>query len=268
MDKRKIALAKLLAPSRLKIERAKKHVNDLDDEIERFLALQPFNLIERVEKKPHRIVTIVREDIPIPPNLSLITGDAIHNLKSAFDMLAWTMVGDQAPTPETVLFPFAKTRGRLDGSIANRQMNLAGKDVVAAIKALEPHGGGNDLIYALHTLDITDKHRFIIPVGQVPEIPAEMFGDLMGIEAIGPGGIRPVLAKGVPIIAQAIVGSRAFRRSVKRPEKKHKVQPPFKICFGPEQPFHGQPIVEQLHLMVSAAEAGLTAVGEAFINSH
>jgi len=46
-------------------------------------------------------------------------------------------------------------------------MNLAGRLVEDALRALRPYRGGNDGLCALHELDLIDKHRLIIPVIEV-----------------------------------------------------------------------------------------------------
>lgn len=268
MGAKKFALAELLAPSRLKIERAKHHINELDVEVKSFLARKPFRLMARVEKNPPRKVFFIKDDIPIPPAISLITGDAIHNLKSALDMLAWAMVGDQAINPKRVLFPFADTREGLVGSIANRQIHLAGEDVVTAIKELEPHGGGNELLYGIQVLDTTDKHHIIIPVGQIPEISGKFLGELLGIKIEGSGCILPIIPMGEPIVVSNYTGNRARLRSIRTSESEHHTQPPFRVCFAPDQPFSGFPIVEQLYLVVQQVEIAVTKIGEKFISSH
>lgn len=268
MNKNRISLDELLTPARLKIERAKHHINDLDVEIKTFLARNPFVLMTRVEKKPARKIAFIKNKIPIPPAISLITGDAVHNLKSALDMLAWAMVGDKAKNPTRVLFPFADTREGLVGSIGNREMHLAGEDVVAVVKKFEPHGGGNELLYGIQILDTADKHHFIIPVGQVPEFSSKMFGDLLGVGMAGSGCIQSYVPVGEPIAVQNYIGSRSQLRRIRATENEHHAQPTFRICFAPDQPFSGRPIVEQLYLVVREVEVAVKEIGLAYVNSH
>jgi hypothetical protein len=78
----------------LKIERAKEHIRDLDAAIGDFLRDEPY----RLGAKPHPVAEIkhttlyVAEVKPITSRLSLLIGDAIHNLRSALDHLAWQLV--------------------------------------------------------------------------------------------------------------------------------------------------------------------------------
>lgn len=256
----------LVRPSRLKIERAKKHINDLNAEIERYIAKSPFELWSRFKKKPSEREIFVKQNERIPDEIPLILGDAIHNLKSALDILAWRMVGDKAPNPKRVLFPFADTEEGLKGSIGNRQTALAGEQVVRAIKELKPYKGGNQHLYGVQTLDTSDKHHFIITTAQVAQITADEFG-LLGVPGIvGPGILSFNVPTGDVLIRQPIGGTRSERRSFRPFEKKEDFQPPFKICFGPEQGFDGQPVAPTLILMVETVTDAVEKIGKAFFD--
>src|SRR5579864_4992836 len=91
---------------RLKIERAKEHIRDLDAAIKRFVQEQPYTL----GAKPHRIPEIehttlyVAEVKPIPDCISLIVGDAIHNLRSALDHLMWQLVEAAGGSPDRNIY--------------------------------------------------------------------------------------------------------------------------------------------------------------------
>lgn len=254
----------LVRPSHLKIERARKHISDLKKIIEDFLSAKPFELWSRYKKKPNERLIFVKQTKPIPHEVSLVLGDAIHNLKSALDILAFGMVGDTAPSPTRVLFPFASSAEGLQGSISNRQMGLAGEKVVAAIKELKPYMGGDNRLYGVQTLDTQDKHHFIITVGQVTRMSADELR-LMGIEQLAGSGVLVFnVPIGSPLLVQPIGGRREERRRFKPFEHKEAFQPSFEICFGPEQGFDGQPVIPTLLLMVETVENAVMKVSSAF----
>ncbi len=232
---RKSSHETLAQPSRLKIERAKKHVNDLNLLTNNFLSTAPFELWSRFKKKPYQRQVFVKQKEPIPDEISLILGDAVHNLKSALDILAFGMAGDKAPEPKRVLFPFSEKPDGLQGSIGNRQIALAGEKVVAAIKELQPYAGGDKYLYGIQTLDTRDKHHFIITTGQVAEVSGDLLGALTGMRISGPGILRANIPTGETILQIALDGTRQQRRAFKPFERKEAFQPPFKICFAPEQ---------------------------------
>lgn len=112
---------------KLKIERAYKHIGDLDAAIRQFAESEPY----AIGAKPHPIAEIqhtalyvARADV-VPDSIALITGDAIHNVRSALDHLAWQLVeaGGGVPNRATI-FPINETpegyaaalkRGRIQG---------------------------------------------------------------------------------------------------------------------------------------------------------
>ncbi|WFS02182.1 hypothetical protein [Rhizobium tumorigenes] len=256
----------LVNPSRLKIERAKKHVADLQSCCQTFLQKQPFELWSRVRRGQYKREIFVKQQEVIPDDIALILGDVVHNLKSALDILAWRMVGDKAPNPKRVLFPFAETEDGLKGSIGNRQTALAGEKVVKTIKALKPYLGGDEYLYGIQALDTSDKHHFIITTAQVSPIVANDFR-LLGVENfVGEGIVIFNLPTGQTLISQPIAGNRAARRSLKPFEMKEDHQPTFKICFGPKQGFDVQPVIETSLSMIKSVENAVQTIGLAYCN--
>src|SRR5918995_3001656 len=83
-----------LAGVRLKIERARKHIRDLETETSAYLNSSPHPYQLRAEDDPATgdEVYRVRVLFPIPESIPLIVGDAVHNLRSALDHLAWQLV--------------------------------------------------------------------------------------------------------------------------------------------------------------------------------
>jgi hypothetical protein len=77
--------------SRLKIDRAKKHIS----EVEQIITALPDNAVATVEINPNGGNEVLKHDIrdrnKIINNIALVLGDAIHNLHSALDH-AWMSV--------------------------------------------------------------------------------------------------------------------------------------------------------------------------------
>jgi hypothetical protein len=193
-----------------------------------------------------------------------VIGDAVHNLNSALDLLAFGMVGDQAPTPDRVLFPFAKSANGLCGTITNRQIQLAGKDVVDAIKELKPYPGGNDMLYNVHALDVRDKHHIILTVAGVSIFNASEINRLLGTELFkGPITINILDQDGRPIITQPLEASRAVRRAMPYIKQQAEVSPAFSISFGKGEPISGL-VVANLRLMTESVEAAIEKIASAY----
>src|SRR3954447_22792037 len=93
---------------KLKLERAKRHVHELDVALSAYVARNPCVLIGEGDPKGGgwRVRVSVRE--PPPEEAAVIIGDIIHNLRSALDLLVndlAALAGDHSGRPR---FPFWK----------------------------------------------------------------------------------------------------------------------------------------------------------------
>lgn len=158
-----------LAGVRVKIERAKKHIADLR------AAWDPIGYAD-TNSSPYRTYTDIdpktREQIvrmaildPLDPNLGAIAGDAVHNLRSALDLLMWQLViaGGGTPNDET-MFPIGRSKKNFETALAGR-IQGASANVRVLMESLKPYKGGNDALWRIHRIDIVDKHHVLIPTG-------------------------------------------------------------------------------------------------------
>ncbi len=171
----------LLGP-RLKIERAKQHITDFNNEAAAFNARNPYRIV--IEPHPERSGIMnftVRVMEEFPDRLTCVVGDAIHNLRTALDLMIFNLVAPtNADMASRVQFPFAKSANSLKPTIDTRHIRRAGKEVVDAIIALEPYPGGNragQMLADLHNLDIADKHKLLIGVESLAVPPDFQIAD-------------------------------------------------------------------------------------------
>src|SRR5260370_16394428 len=84
---------------RVKIERAKKHFHDLQAARIQFMEGTPYRIDrENNAQTGYNLYRVF--DIQTPPaEIGLITGDVIHNLRSALDHLAYQLVLVNGSTP-------------------------------------------------------------------------------------------------------------------------------------------------------------------------
>lgn len=151
--------------SRLKLSRAKRHLQELNEEITAYFDRKGMALINEestIGLGCHAWTVRIRE--PMRAHLSSIIGDIVHNLRSSLDLLACDLVTLAGHSARHVYFPFCDQKENLDKVIRDRNMHRAGSDVVKRIKALKPYKGGNEILRAIHDLDIKDKHTALIPV--------------------------------------------------------------------------------------------------------
>jgi hypothetical protein len=151
-----------------KVKRAKVHVTELERELRAFFDTNPYKVGTKHDPQTRKLVYYVAGADPIPECLPLIAGDAIQNLMSALDHLAYQIVcsdtGDNPPNPNWIYFPIAddaakyeaKKRGKMEG---------ARQETFDAIDLLKPYKGGNDLLWMLYRLNNVEKHRLLLTVG-------------------------------------------------------------------------------------------------------
>lgn len=108
-----------------------------------------------------------------------IIGDALHNARSALDVMLCDIARLRKKSTDKVKFPFAvdeeKLKQRLDASPYPR----LGQDVREAILRVKPYReGGNKTLRKLSDLNNLDKHELLVPTIGTARIPTG-FGSLL-----------------------------------------------------------------------------------------
>ena len=150
---------------RLKIERAKEHIRNLDTAIGIFLRDEPY----RLGAKPHPVPQIdhttlyIAEVQPVPDQFSLIIGDAVHNLRSALDYLMWQLVDAAGGIlDKNIYFPVSQTPHQFQSAIGNREIQKITPEALNIIHSVQPYTTLDQTLWLLHQLDIVDKHRLLL----------------------------------------------------------------------------------------------------------
>jgi hypothetical protein len=256
------------AEPQLKIDWAKHHIANLNGEINSFMSERPFVL--RVVQHPEiaQRQYLIEAKKPIPNKFALMIGDAIHNLRSALDIMMVGLVSPFTGSPEGIQFPFCKSADRMNGAITGPQIHLAGPKIRLAIEALQPYPGGDEKFYGLHELDICDKHRLIVPIGRNAELTDADFkkmepGLLAGVQ---PKGNRIILAGGgstkEPIVFRINITNVATA-DIQRINMPAEIQPTFAICFDEGQPFASEAVIPTLGLLTRKVEYAVASIKKA-----
>jgi hypothetical protein len=141
---------------RVKIERAKKHLRNLEAELITF-GKQEFQAV--TTDKDSQLQHLGKYRI-LPFDALPAAGDVVHNLRSALDHLACQLVwvGSGEEPSRRVEFPIAKDAATYEGEKARKLEGMCSK-AIKAIDALKPYKGGNNALWRIHELDNIDKHR-------------------------------------------------------------------------------------------------------------
>jgi hypothetical protein len=151
---------------RLKIERAKEHIRNLDLAIQTFVCSEPY----AIRTKPHSVIQhttlYVARAEPVPTTVPIILGDAIHNLRSALDHLAWQLVEADGGIPDKhTFFPiFSGPDGfqKYASAMGSGEIKKIRPGAEKVIQAMQPYVTGDDTLGHISQLDIIDKHRFVL----------------------------------------------------------------------------------------------------------
>lgn len=152
----------------LKIERANKHIEDLERHIYAFEATNPYEVV--TQDDPHdaeRYQNVLKVHKPIPSCIPLTTGDAIHNLRSALDHLACAAVSVKDTVTTDTAFPIWRKSSvptvQEYKSLVLGKIKGAPQPFIDALLGLQPYEGGlHDALWTIDYLDITDKHKLLI----------------------------------------------------------------------------------------------------------
>ncbi|HBQ3760065.1 hypothetical protein MWG98_09065 [Klebsiella quasipneumoniae] len=230
----------IFAAPKLKIERAKRHIRDLNNEIVSFTRKNPFKVVVEGDAFEYDYIIRVKEEIP--EDISCYIGDIIHNLRAALDLLACDLVRRAGGSTNGVYFPFASGADELEAAIVKRKIGRAGQDIVSIIRAMKPYTGGNKYLRAIHDLDIADKHLALIPVAT--------YVGLNNFRITGEQGINSMLVGKIRISpvqdGQCIITTPAAS-NIKLGQQLNAI---IEITFADGQPLSGEPVFEALEKLI------------------
>jgi hypothetical protein len=154
---------------KLKIGRAKDHVRDLESVVVPFFDSFPYtyaaDILPQISQYAIRLATVK----PLPHCIPIIAGDAVHNLRSALDHVAWQLVEAGGGNPnDRTSFPIiaadAKARQRYASAVGQGNIAKMKSGALSLLESVQPYNSGDDTLAAIHQLDIWDKHRLIVAV--------------------------------------------------------------------------------------------------------
>jgi len=161
----------------LKLKRAGEYIEALKERIDLWLGSDAYTISRK--KDPQTGDTVCRAQIKKPPpaEISLLVGDAVHNLRSALDhavyFLAERNLGTLTPeTEHALMFPIVGNENSKGAPADGSEIidNLITRTLVgvpdparAFIKQEQPYHWGDGFRYhslwCIHDLDRIDKHR-------------------------------------------------------------------------------------------------------------
>jgi len=185
--------------ARLKVTRATKHIEDLKAAI----VVLESTYVSRIEQQPQFNAQSLVHEVPDVENaladLSLIVGDAIHNLHTALDFAWYATVSTYLPDKisDSTKFPVRETREQLEAALHGIDVDTRCKRLFDCIVTeIQPYKSGhNGVVWTIHDLDIRDKHLLRLVLASQANIQGIVVRDrngevhrgfTMAIESPGP----------------------------------------------------------------------------------
>ena len=153
----------------VKIERAKKHIVDLESEIKTFFDSKPYEIRANYNPQMGKLGHYVVRADPVPNSIPATAGDAIHNLRSVIDHIAQQLFligpNGEAGSKSWHKFIVRDSASDFEAALKGVIKDLR-PDAIDVFRSIEPYKGGKGHeLWVLHQLDIIDKHRLLITVG-------------------------------------------------------------------------------------------------------
>lgn len=233
------------AGTELKIVRAKSHIRELENQVVDYIKSKPFKVVVESEDGSTNHLWTLRVKHDIPMIFAAIIGDVVHNLRASLDLLATELVVHAGQDAKNVYFPFGNDSDGLEQMIKKRHIDKAGEDVVEIVRELAPYTGGNKLLRSLHDLDITDKHKSLVPVAHYAGIKnfqmSGASGPMLTIQDLHCGPIRD----GMVLMSLPPAGNVRIGQSF---------NPSLKLCIDEEVIDRDEELIETLHKYVTMVE--------------
>jgi hypothetical protein len=245
-----------IGPIVSRIERAKKHILDLEEAWNAFSQEGAYTILfkDDPQKKERSYYLAAVKNFPL--DFPLIIGDAIHNLRSALDHLAHLLmsVGTASPGPfPHVYFPISEDASKYKAD-SRRKVQGMRQDAIEAIDAIEPYGGGaGEALYQLHCLNNIDKHRLLLTVWSylqahtlLPSQRAKVTERYIGSY---PGGTPPDLRHVLiaPTVKHFPLKEGDVLLTIPHSEMEATMQLRLDIAFGEPKIIEGKSVFESVH---------------------
>jgi hypothetical protein len=170
-------LAPLFPSANLKIQWAYRHGQELEANWRAFLQTNFCELAVERDPDTGDQAFGVRSLLPLPAEIPLLLGDAIHCLRCGLDhCINAILLGRD----NRITFPMHDTREGLENSfrtapevVAGRTLKKGGNAPIEEampgiarliIDQIQPYKGADNVLWVLGRLDNTDKHRLVTPV--------------------------------------------------------------------------------------------------------
>jgi len=202
-----------LNSARERLKRADENIRQLNTEIANFLAPLPvitFDveqgkavLTEQHSKSFEELKEFIKGQT-VSPRFSVLAGEIIHHLRSAFDHLTWQLTSAEfqaKPAASKVEFPVFHKRPKLCSitkdkmsSYCRKVEGIASPSALARIDGLQPYIRDNPKrhpLWLIHDMDRIDKHRELVLAIYIMSVNISADTQLVGVGRQMPWELKP-----------------------------------------------------------------------------
>lgn len=200
--------------ARERLKRADENIQNFNREITDFLApVAPITLnVDMPAQKPiitdedrkafEKLVKFLKEHT-VEPRFSVLAGEIVHHLRSAFDHLAWQLSSAnlQTKSPAQIEFPVFRDAPKLCGVAKNKICRYCRKvegisspSALARIERLQPYHGvdpSRHPLWLIHDIDRIDKHRELILTVYIMQLNISANAQVSAIGEMLPWELKP-----------------------------------------------------------------------------
>ena|ERR1022692_542913 len=126
-----------------KVVWASKHIGDLQVECDRFQESYPYSIDIQRDPQTRETVYYLRSIRKPKPDIALIAGDVLNNLRSALDHLMWQFARQHVPVPHKrkVYFPITGSSMEYESLKSAGKIHYLRQNVIDALDKIEPYKG-------------------------------------------------------------------------------------------------------------------------------
>jgi len=257
-----------MSTGRVKLDRAKEQLLNLDAEVRAFMDSRPYHTIAKPDGEPGRL-RIRFEQIKNPPlRFGAIAGEIMHHLRSCLDT-TWRCAIDDWPADSADPrggsggFLISSSAEKFESAMA-RAVKSPRKEAMGALKDIKPYGGGNEYLCLLHDGNVQDKHVALIPafmtmnevtidpIKSISEMLSKGFTNLPGFTVTKRSSGKPIPIKINPIcpvkdpteILVSVVGGKMDMHPSAKLE----------VAFGEPEAIKGKPLLRTLRAFLGEVE--------------
>jgi hypothetical protein len=157
-----------LQDAKAAIDWAVSQLPSLQQRINAWVTDKPYAVRIDTDTEPGKKLYRLADIKPFDPLINAEAGAIIHSIRSSLDLLACTLAARNGfPNDKRTYFPIWKSQTdfltNADPRPLEKIQRLSQIDQ-NVIKDLRPYPGGNNLLVALHNLDLTRKHRRLLDI--------------------------------------------------------------------------------------------------------